>query len=447
MIFQIGQVVGDYEVIGVIGAGGMGSVYKVRNVLSDRIDAMKVLLPDLAGSPDLADRFLNEIKVLASLQHPNIASLHAALRVNNQLLMIMEFVDGGNLDERMRTPAPLPIAEGVSYIHQVLSALDCAHRHGVVHRDIKPANIAINRQAKVKLLDFGIARAVAQQHLTRTGMVLGSLYYMSPEQVRGEPVDARSDLYSVGVTLYRVLTGKRPVEGSSEYAVMRAQVNDIPVPPLELIPSLPAELSHVTMRSLAKSRELRFQSAEDFMRALEPFLARDPVLASTYTMVAPQTGSTVDAAALAVLQKHLAAAMGPIAGPLVRKLSRQYESLPELSQALADQIASPAERAAFLRACARELGAESLGAAARGLSMVTPVPTGSGQSIAAWDPAVLNQVKKLLADYIGPLARVIVDRASKKTQSMDEMFSILSSEIASPKDRERFLAARAGIQK
>jgi len=452
MSLQIGQVVGDYEVIAVIGAGGMGSVYKVRNVLSDRLDAMKVLLPDLRGSADLADRFLNEIKVLASLQHPHIASLYTALRVNNQLLMVMEFVDGVNLDERLRSGV-LHFRQSVSFVHQALSALGYAHGRGVIHRDIKPANIAINRQEQVKLLDFGIARGAADRHLTRTGIVLGSLYYMSPEQVTGETADPRSDLYSVGITLYRAITGKKPIDGDSEYAVMRAQVAQVPIPPREVNSEVPEGLSQAVMRSLAKSREERFQSAEQFMLALEPYLpqtAPKPApapqlfgeMSPTLTLPASALFSS---STLSVLQRNLALSLGPIAGPLTRKLSRTAASLPELCQTLADQIPSEADRKGFLRSCAKELGAEALGAAAQGISLVTPLPTPAPGQLPVWDPALLNRFKKHLADYIGPLARIVVDRTSKKAHTIDEMFSLLSAEIPSVKDRERFLATRAQI--
>src|SRR5690242_15892497 len=142
MNFEPGSIVGDYQIVGTLGAGGMGKVFKVRNTISDRIEALKVLLPDLAGEPDLADRFLREIKVLASLNHPNIAGLRTALRVDNQLLMIMELVEGETLDHRMRN-GPLPVAEAAACISQVLSALSYAHGKGVVHRDLKPANMML----------------------------------------------------------------------------------------------------------------------------------------------------------------------------------------------------------------------------------------------------------------------------------------------------------------
>src|SRR5690348_15977157 len=184
MAIEVGSTIGDYEVVAILGAGGMGKVYKVRNVISDRIEAMKVLLPDLATQPELADRFLREIKVQASLEHPNIAALHTAVRVDNQLLMLMEFVDGVTVEQKLKD-GPLPVAQAVDYIMQVLSALDYAHAHGVVHRDIKPANMMLTPSGTVKLMDFGIAKASTDHKLTMTGTTMGSLDYMSPEQIQG----------------------------------------------------------------------------------------------------------------------------------------------------------------------------------------------------------------------------------------------------------------------
>ena len=175
MNLEIGSTVGDYQVVGILGAGGMGQVYKVRNVISDRVEAMKVLLPDLVNQPDLADRFLREIKVQASLEHTNIDALHTAVRVENQLLMLMEFVEGVTLDQKLKD-GPLPAAEAVNYIMQVLAALDYAHTRGVVHRDIKPANMMLTPEGVVKLMDFGIARSSADHKLTQTGTTVGSLY-------------------------------------------------------------------------------------------------------------------------------------------------------------------------------------------------------------------------------------------------------------------------------
>ncbi len=165
---NIGDRVGDYEIVAVLGRGGMGQVYKVRNILSERIEAMKVLLPTLEGDKDLGDRFLREIKVQAALDHPNIAKLYNAFRATNQLLMVMEFVDGASLEQLMLN-GPLMVADATRYAGQVLNALSYAHGHGVVHRDIKPANIMRTPEGAIKLLDFGLARVRTDQALTQPG--------------------------------------------------------------------------------------------------------------------------------------------------------------------------------------------------------------------------------------------------------------------------------------
>jgi len=268
MSYQIGDKIGDYQIIGVLGAGGMGRVYKVKNLISDRIDAMKVLLPDLADEPDLADRFLREIKVLASLNHPNIAGLHTAFRLENQLLMIMEFVDGTTLEAKLRN-GPFPLSDAIDYVSQVLSALGYAHSHGVIHRDIKPANMMLTPENVIKLMDFGIAKSKADRKLTMTGTTLGSLYYMSPEQVQGGDLDPRSDLYSVGVSLYEMVTGSRPFKGNSDYDLMVAQLQKAPLPPIDILPELPKALNDIIMISLEKDPARRLQSAEAFRFALQ----------------------------------------------------------------------------------------------------------------------------------------------------------------------------------
>lgn len=267
MGFEIGNRIFDYEITGVLGAGGMGKVYKVRNVISDRVDALKVLLPDLAHQPDLADRFLREIKVLASLSHPNIAAFHTALTFENQLIMVMEFVSGITINERLQQ-GPMPLRESIACIDQVLAALSYAHGKGVIHRDIKPANMMLTAEGSLKLMDFGIAKAAADPHLTRTGTTVGSLFYISPEQLSGGAMDARSDLYSLGVAMYEIMTGKRPFEGKSDYSLMKAHLDEAPRPPIEMNPALSPALNSVILLALAKNPEDRFQSADAFRAAL-----------------------------------------------------------------------------------------------------------------------------------------------------------------------------------
>jgi len=272
MSFQAGDVIGDYEVVGNLGAGGMGEVYKVRNTLSDRVEAMKVLLPQSVGSPEQAERFLREIRLQAALDHPNIAALRTALRHGDQFVMIVELVEGTSL-QALLEQRPLTIPEAASYFAQALAGLEYAHSKGVIHRDIKPGNILLSRNGTVKLSDFGIARlaqsAGNDRKLTVSGTTMGSIYYMSPEQVTASSeLDFRSDIYSLGITLYESVTGKRPFQADAEYAILSAHVNQAPVPPSELDPAIPPELDQVILKAMAKQPSDRFPSAAAFREAL-----------------------------------------------------------------------------------------------------------------------------------------------------------------------------------
>ena len=287
---------GDYLILGTLGAGGMGKVYKVRNTLSDRVEAMKVLLPDLSEQQELADRFLREIKVLASLHHPNIAELRTALTIGNQLVMIMEYVEGSTLASRLQQ-GDMRYADALACFDQVLAALSCAHAQRVVHRDIKPANIMLAPYGIVKLMDFGIARSGNDMGLTMTGTTLGSVAYMSPEQVRCEPLDGRSDLYSVGVSLYETITGQRPYVSDNNFEVMQAHLQLPATPPIDLKPDIPPGLNQLILMAMAKNPAQRFQTADAMrgaLRSVAPILGEPTPFAleipeSTLDMSAQQT--------------------------------------------------------------------------------------------------------------------------------------------------------------
>ena len=282
--------IGDYEVIRQLGHGGMGEVYLVRNVLSDRTEAMKVLLPSLAGRSEFVARFMREIKVLASLEHPNIAALRTAFTADDQFVMIMEYVEGTTLAERLEK-GPFSTSDALNYIDQVLAALSYAHGKHVIHRDIKPGNMMLTPQGVVKLMDFGLARSADEVGLTMTGTTLGSLDYASPEQVQSQPTDERSDLYSVGVSLYQMVTGQRMFSVTSSFSIMEAQIKQTPRPPIEIVPTVSKALNDVIMMAVSKDPAQRFQSADAFRNALSQ-IDQSPAQASNQQTTAA-TGAFV----------------------------------------------------------------------------------------------------------------------------------------------------------
>jgi eukaryotic-like serine/threonine-protein kinase len=417
MAIEVGDVLGDYEVTGVLGRGGMGKVFRVRSRITDREEAMKVVLPDLAENPALSERFLREIKVHASLQHPNIAALRTALRIGERLVMIVELVDGVSLEELLRA-GPLEVPSAVGYTVQVLAALGFAHERGVVHRDIKPANILITADGVAKLTDFGIAQSEGDLRLTRAGLAVGSLAYMSPEQLRAAAVDARSDLYSLGLTLYEAVTGRRAILGDTEHELMQAQLETMPSEPAAWNPQIPTDLSETVMRAMAKEPARRFQNAAEFAAALGRHSGAP---------APPNAARALPATELAEMETRLARAIGPIARRLVPDAARRYRTLPEIREALAAQIENPADRQAFLK--------QGAGAMPTATMPRTRVPA------ASFDSATLERLTAALAPHLGPIARVVVSRAARTCGSVDELRNALAAEIPDPADRRSFLAA------
>jgi len=280
MGFVVGDQVGDYSIIGVVGSGGSGQVFKVEHRITGRVEAMKVLLQGRSQPASPGERFQREIKLQASLNHPNIASVHNAFWVRDELVMIMELVEGESLD-RIVEEKPLRPSQVLRVGILALRGLEYAHQRGITHRDIKPENIMIASDGAVKLMDFGLAKDdLHDGRLTQTGAVVGSLFYISPEQAQGrEDVDHRSDIYSLGSVLFQLATGRKPYPYTNSFELLQAAVNEPAEPASDVNPDVPATLSNAIQRAMAKDPAHRFADAHEFRRTLE-LIVRDPTASS-----------------------------------------------------------------------------------------------------------------------------------------------------------------------
>lgn len=269
MAFELGTTVGDYEFIEVLHSSKSGVTYKVRNHLLKRLEVLRVMPSSGGAGEETTERFLREMKIHAAITHPNIVSFYNATRLNGSLVMTTEFIEGVTLAERLET-GPLPLEQALQYMCEILAALECAHGHGIVHRDVTPENILLVPEGVAKLTGFGLARGSDDTRLTQAGAVLGSLHYISPEQIKGvDELDGRADIYSVGIILYELVTGKRPFDSVSQFQLMAEHVNQHPVPPIQLNRNISYELNHIVLKALEKHPGQRFQAAEDFRARLE----------------------------------------------------------------------------------------------------------------------------------------------------------------------------------
>ena len=259
---------GRYDIIRVLGKGAMGLVYEARDPNLDRRVAIKTIKVENLSEEAAAEyeaRFRTEARSAARLQHPNIVSVYDSGRDGDMAYLVMEFIQGDDLKQHLDGGKRYSLAQSLAMVADVLAALDYAHRQNVVHRDVKPANLLIDANGRVKLTDFGVARIQDSGEDTRTqGTMVGTLKYMSPEQLQGVPIDSRADLFAVGVVLYQLLTGKRPFSGDTDFAIIQQIVGHTPAAPSTFSSSLPASIDAVVARALVKKREHRYASAQEF---------------------------------------------------------------------------------------------------------------------------------------------------------------------------------------
>jgi predicted Ser/Thr protein kinase len=268
---MIGELIDHYRVLELLGRGNMGVVYKALDVNLDRPVAVKVMSAEVRNDPDFVERFRQEARLQGALNHPNVALLFDYFIHDGAPVAVMEFIDGESLEQMIKRRGPIPAHECLPLFRQALAGVAAAHRAGIVHRDLKPSNLMVTRERVVKVMDFGIAKRQGVAGATKVSSTsIGSPLYMAPEQILGRAVDCRTDIYSLGLTLYQLLSGRPPFNprGKAEFVLLNAHVNDLPEPPTVYCADIPQPLVDAVMRALAKDPDARFQSADEFLRAL-----------------------------------------------------------------------------------------------------------------------------------------------------------------------------------
>jgi len=260
---------GRYQVIEELGKGGMGKVYRVLDKKLREEVALKLIKPEIALDKETIERFSNELKLARKIGHRNVGRMYELMEDEGTHFITMEYVSGENLKSTIRRIGQLPVAKSMAIARQICEGLEEAHRLGIVHRDLKPSNIILDTEGNARIMDFGIARSLKAKALTGAGMIVGTPEYMSPEQVEGKDVDQRSDIYSLGIILYEMLTGRVPFEGDTPFTIGVKHKSEMPKSPRELNPQIPEELNHTILRCLEKDREKRYQSAADLRTDLE----------------------------------------------------------------------------------------------------------------------------------------------------------------------------------
>ncbi|MBL8115685.1 MAG: serine/threonine protein kinase [Acidobacteria bacterium] len=468
-----GSMFGRYEIQKELGRGGMGMVYRARDTMLDRVVALKVLGEQLSSSEEFVARFSREARAAARLNHTNIVHVYDLGDVGGRLYIAMEFVEGRTLGAYLKPNERFREAQALVLVKEAARALAVAHEAGLVHRDVKPENIMVTTQGVVKLVDLGLAKEIMSaeeaQH-TQTGHTLGTPAYAAPEQIWGrKDIDGRADIYSLGATLFHLVTGRPPFQAVTSAIVTMKHLSE-PVPdPRTVVPELSEGLHVLISTMMAKERDERPPNALALIDDISlvqrgqlpaPRDAGGWSPAETYDGPAVPDpvhapAPTLDSGQLRSLEEALASAIGPMAKVLVRKRAAAGLSIEALCDDLAEQIPTEPERREFLKRVAFFTQAQTAftpppmtptgerSALRTGLrtavSQKTTVPQMDARPASQATDAQLAALERALANYIGPLARVIVKKNFRMTPGLETLVSKLAAQIESETDRQKFL--------
>jgi predicted Ser/Thr protein kinase len=320
----IGKKIANYQITEKLGEGGMGVVYKGTDTNLGRPVAIKMLSAQLAHDPEILERFRAEARAQANLSHANLAVLYAFLVEDGTAFMVMEFVEGQTFEQMIRARGPIPVETALPLFKQALQGVGAAHRVGIVHRDIKPSNIMLNTAGVVKVMDFGIAKVVGTRGMTRTGMQLGTPAYMAPEQIQNKPIDTRTDIYALGITLYQMLSGQLPFQHESDFETMNSHVAATPPPMKQMFAYAPIQYQNVVMKAMEKDPNYRFQTVEEFSAALDnPESVPEPGSAATIVPAAVVARTVVAPAIERTMMEGSGAALAAANTPAIAKTVMQ----------------------------------------------------------------------------------------------------------------------------
>ncbi|MEJ8472467.1 serine/threonine-protein kinase [Roseibium algae] len=431
--------VGKYRIDGILGEGAMGMVYAGQDPDIDRPVAIKTIhqhLINASGSQDWLDRFAREARAAGRVLHPNLVTIFEFLQQDGVPYIVMERVRSVTLEDRRADADPLPLEEVHAIMAQILSGLAGIHAAGIVHRDLKPANVMLTDDGTVKLTDFGIARMTSME-ATGAGMI-GTPAYMAPEQLTGNEVDARADIYASGVLLYEVLTGRKPYKGGGVEALFDAVRNGQITRPSEIIPTLPITLDEIVLKAMSIDPDKRFADAiemRDALVAVLPTADRTglidivPSLRTTARSEGSISSSMIDrmgSKTLLKLEKYLTSSIGPMGKIIVRQAAERATSPEEMIETVLQEFPDTNERQELKIAIQRALAEAPMSASA--LS-----PSGLSQD-------TLQQLTDLLKPYLGPIAKILVSKQARTATSSEDIAHKVAEHISDPHERQEFMS-------